>query len=125
VDFDEAEWKADALAFIQSCDELGVPVALEISRSGKGAHVWVFFSGSVSIERLKSALEIEDDLPGEEENAFNTLGGFVMYTLGHIPAVSDYFESAGCRFEVVDMDKNRVDKVLVAHIPQVVQTLLN
>ncbi len=48
ADFDEAEWKADALAFIQSCHELGVPVALEISRSGKGAHAWVFFSGSVS-----------------------------------------------------------------------------
>lgn len=48
VDFDEAEWKEDALAFSQSCRELGVPVALEISRSGNGAHAWVFFSGSVS-----------------------------------------------------------------------------
>jgi len=48
ADFDEAEWKEDALAFVQSCSELGVPVALEISRSGNGAHAWVFFSGSVS-----------------------------------------------------------------------------
>ena len=48
VDFDEAEWKEDALAFVQSCHELGVPVALEISRSGNGAHAWIFFSGSVS-----------------------------------------------------------------------------
>lgn len=48
VDFDEAEWRDDALAFIQSCEELGVPAALEISRSGKGAHVWVFFAGKVS-----------------------------------------------------------------------------
>ncbi len=48
ADFDEAEWKEDALAFVQSCHELGVPVALEISRSGNGAHAWVFFSGSVS-----------------------------------------------------------------------------
>lgn len=48
VDFDEAEWKEDALAFCQSCHELGVPVALEISRSGNGAHAWVFFSGRVS-----------------------------------------------------------------------------
>jgi len=48
ADFDEAEWKEYALAFIQSCHELGVPVALEISRSGNGAHAWVFFSGSVS-----------------------------------------------------------------------------
>ncbi len=48
ADFDEAEWRADAKAFYQSCHELGVPVALEISRSGNGAHAWIFFSGSVS-----------------------------------------------------------------------------
>jgi len=47
VDFDEAEWKEDAQAFSHSCNELGVPVALEISRSGNGAHAWIFFSGSV------------------------------------------------------------------------------
>ncbi len=48
VDFDEAEWQDDARAFMQSCEELGVPAALEISRSGKGAHVWVFFASRVS-----------------------------------------------------------------------------
>ena len=48
VDFDEAEWQQDAQAFMQSCDELGVPAALEISRSGRGAHAWVFFAGRVS-----------------------------------------------------------------------------
>lgn len=48
IDFDEAEWREDARAFVQSCSELGVPVALEISRSGKGAHAWVFFAGRVS-----------------------------------------------------------------------------
>ena len=48
VDFDEAEWQEDAQGFVQSCTELGVPAALEISRSGRGAHVWVFFAGRVS-----------------------------------------------------------------------------
>ncbi|WP_454710597.1 TOTE conflict system archaeo-eukaryotic primase domain-containing protein [Cupriavidus nantongensis] len=48
VDFDEAEWQDDARAFVQSCGELGVPVALEISRSGQGAHAWVFFAGKVA-----------------------------------------------------------------------------
>ena len=48
ADFDEAQWREDAKAFYQSCNELGVPVALEISRSGNGAHAWIFFSGSVS-----------------------------------------------------------------------------
>ena len=48
VDFDEADWRDDARAFMQSCQELGVPAALEISRSGKGAHAWVFFANRVS-----------------------------------------------------------------------------
>jgi len=48
VDFDEAEWRADARAFVQSCEALGVPAALEISRSGQGAHAWVFFAGRIS-----------------------------------------------------------------------------
>ncbi|WCE93842.1 TOTE conflict system archaeo-eukaryotic primase domain-containing protein [Acidithiobacillus ferriphilus] len=48
VDFDEAEWRDDARAIMQSCHELGVPAALEISRSGNGAHAWVFFANRVS-----------------------------------------------------------------------------
>ncbi len=48
VDFDEADWQDDARAFVKSCQELGVPVALEISRSGKGAHAWIFFAYKVS-----------------------------------------------------------------------------
>ncbi|WP_247537520.1 TOTE conflict system archaeo-eukaryotic primase domain-containing protein [Ralstonia pseudosolanacearum] len=48
VDFDEAEWRDDARAVIQSCQKLGVPATLEISRSGQGAHAWVFFAHRVS-----------------------------------------------------------------------------
>ena len=48
VDLDEADWRDDARAFMQSCHELGVPAALEISRSGNGAHAWVFFASRVS-----------------------------------------------------------------------------
>ncbi len=48
VDFDEAQWREDVRAFARSCGDLGVPVALEISRSGQGAHAWVFFSAQVS-----------------------------------------------------------------------------
>lgn len=47
VDFDDADWRSDAQAFAQSCRELGVPVVLEISRSGNGAHAWIFFSSKV------------------------------------------------------------------------------
>ena len=48
VDFDEADWKEDAQAFVQSCNELGVSVSLEVSRSGNGAHGWIFFENKVS-----------------------------------------------------------------------------
>ncbi|WP_235832411.1 hemolysin family protein [Azospira sp. APE16] len=70
--------------------------------------------GGLSIERLKSVLEVKEELPGEEENAFHTLGGLVMHQLGRVPVEADHFHLAGWRFEVVDMDKNRVDKVLLS-----------
>ncbi len=47
VDFDDDDWKDDAQAFRLSCEELAIPVAIEISRSGNGAHAWIFFSGGV------------------------------------------------------------------------------
>jgi putative hemolysin len=72
--------------------------------------------GDVGIERLKSILDIEEELSGEEENNFHTLGGFIMHALGRIPTTADHFEAANWRFEVVDMDKNRVDKVLISAI---------
>jgi putative hemolysin len=71
--------------------------------------------GSVGIERLKQVLEI-DDLSDEDERGFHTVGGFAMHRLGRIPTVADHFEAAGFRFEVVDMDRNRVDKLLVAKL---------
>lgn len=70
--------------------------------------------GAVSIERLRTVLGFSGVLPGEDEKTFHTLGGLMMYLLGRIPVPSDHFELAGLRFEVVDMDHNRVDKVLIS-----------
>lgn len=47
ADFDEADWREDSKAFMQSCHEFGIPAALEISRSGNGAHAWIFFAEPV------------------------------------------------------------------------------
>jgi superfamily II DNA or RNA helicase len=47
ADFDKAEWRADVSAFVATSGELGVPVAVERSRSGNGAHAWFFFSSPV------------------------------------------------------------------------------
>ena len=43
VDFDDGDWAADALAFLETCDRLNVPASLERSRSGQGGHIWIFF----------------------------------------------------------------------------------
>jgi superfamily II DNA or RNA helicase len=48
ADFDKKTWEYDALAFLETCQELEVPAALERSRSGKGGHVWIFFERAVS-----------------------------------------------------------------------------
>jgi putative hemolysin len=52
-------------------------------------------------------------LEPEERGSYQTLGGFVITHLGRIPSAADHFEWQGMRFEVMDMDGNRVDKVLV------------
>lgn len=48
ADFDKSAWKDDVAAFKETCDSLGVPVAIERSRSGNGAHAWFFFNAPVS-----------------------------------------------------------------------------
>ena len=53
-------------------------------------------------------------LPGEDEHQFTTVAGFVLHQLGRIPHTADHFDWDGLRFEVVDMDGRRVDKVLVS-----------
>lgn len=96
--------------------ELSVPEAPEdrdMVRREDGS--WLV-DGDVGIERLKSVLAIFEDLPGEDEHRFHTLGGFIMHQLGRIPSAADHFKTEEWRFEVVDMDNNRVDKVLVSSL---------
>jgi hypothetical protein len=47
-DFDGQTWRLDAVAYVQAAHAAGVPAALEVSRSGEGAHVWIFFSEPVA-----------------------------------------------------------------------------
>lgn len=72
--------------------------------------------GMLDSERMKELFGLPA-LPEEQSGNFHTVGGFVMLRLGNVPKVTDCFEFAGLRFEVVDMDRNRVDKVLVSAIP--------
>ena len=102
----------DVLASIVG--ELSVPEAPEERDMLQREDGSWLVDGDVGIERLKSVLDITDDLPGEDEHSFHTLGGFIMHSLRCIPKPTDHFEASGWRFEVMDMDRNRVDKVLVS-----------
>ena len=71
--------------------------------------------GLISIDEMKDKLEIRS-LPDEDLGNFQTLGGFVLATLGRIPRKSEQFSCAGWSFEVVDVDRNRVDQVLAVRL---------
>jgi hypothetical protein len=47
IDFDQATWTDDVSAFLQVCEEWAIPACLERSRSGRGAHVWIFFEQTI------------------------------------------------------------------------------
>lgn len=72
--------------------------------------------GMLPVEEFLELFGMEEWQP-EERGSYQTLGGFVITHLGRIPAAADYFEWQSMRIEVMDMDGNRVDKVLV--IPKV------
>ncbi len=68
--------------------------------------------GRIAVDRVSSLLKLEQSL-ASPELGYSTLGGLVMDRVGHVPKTGDHFEWKGLRFEVVDMDANRVDRVLV------------
>lgn len=75
--------------------------------------------GAVTMDEFKEYFDIdhEEQLPGEEGGNIHTLGGIMMYQLGRVPVVTDSFDWSGFSFEVVDMDKTRVDKIMVTRLP--------
>jgi putative hemolysin len=72
--------------------------------------------GSLAVDELRRRFALPP-LPGEEDEDYETLGGFMLDRFGHIPRPGEHFSCHGWRFEVVDMDRHRVDKVLLAKVP--------
>ena len=72
---------------------------------------WLF-DGLLPIEEVKDILHIRE-LPDEASGGYDTLAGFVLMQLGRIPRTGDHFKWGNYRFEVLDMDGRRIDKVLV------------
>ena len=72
--------------------------------------------GGVSFDRFRELLETEVRFPEESAGTYHTLAGFVMTFLGHIPQMTDNFEWEGYRIEVIDMDRNRIDRLLITQL---------
>ena len=72
--------------------------------------------GAMPLERLRELLGTAAAFPDEAAGAYQTLAGFLLHQLGHVPGASEHIDWDGHHFEVVDMDRNRIDRVLVSSI---------
>lgn len=74
--------------------------------------------GSLLVDGLLPVSDFSDaigfDLDKEDRGDYTTLAGFVMHSLGRVPKPGDFIEQDGFRFEVMDLDGRRIDKVLVS-----------
>lgn len=72
--------------------------------------------GRLDLDQLWRVVDVEPP-PDRDEGQYHTLGGLAMLVLGRVPRTGDVFVRHGLRFEVVDMDVNRVDRVLISRMP--------
>jgi putative hemolysin len=68
--------------------------------------------GALPIDEFQQILGFKQ-MPDDEHGDYQTLAGFVLQQIGRIPVAGEQFEWRGLRFEVVDMDRRRIDKMLV------------
>jgi putative hemolysin len=94
--------------------EFAVPASEEAWAVRRDDGSWLM-DGLIPVPELKDRLEIKE-LPDEDRGRYNTLAGMIMLLLGRLPQTTDAVDWAGWRFEVVDLDGKRVDKVLVSPI---------
>lgn len=78
----------------------------------RGEDKWLIEAG-LAIDELKALMKVEGSLPQEEEVGYKTLAGFVMAQTGHIPIEGETFTYGTWKFEIIDMDRHRIDKVLL------------
>jgi len=98
-------------AIIGNISPLDGPEDPQITQREDGS--WLM-DGMLPIDRFK---ETTGAVKLPDEDKFQTLGGFIMSQTGSVPSAGDHFEWDHLRIEVLDMDGNRVDKVLVSHRP--------
>ncbi len=67
---------------------------------------------TLEVDALKELLGVRQ-MPGEDQEAYQTLSGFVLHRMQRMPREGDHFQWSGFRFEVADMDRHRLDKILI------------
>ena len=72
--------------------------------------------GTLDLDTVLRALDAESLLSDEDRQHYHTLGGLAMMALGRVPRTGDAFQKGVYRFEIVDMDGNRVDRVIVSRV---------
>lgn len=99
-------------AFVGEIPNVGQEAEHQAVQRADGS--WLF-DGMLRVDELKELLDLEE-LPDESHLGYQTIGGMLMSTLGMIPTAGQFMEWHGLRFEVVDMDGHRVDKILVTPV---------
>jgi putative hemolysin len=105
----------DLLAAVVGASQIGHGGGEEGPIMQRADGSWLI-DGSLSTDDLRELLRTSE-LPGEDDHDFRTLAGMVMTALGHVPQVGEVFAWRGIRFEVVDLDGARIDKLLVTPAP--------
>lgn len=104
-------------AIVGEIRSLGEPVEAQVIVREDGS--WLI-DGDTPIEKLRDVLSV-DSFPGEELGYYRTIAGLIIFILQRIPATGDHIVLGELRYEVVDMDGNRIDKVLVTPFPPAAQ----
>ena len=102
-------------------DALGAEEGAEVEGAQRRADGSWLVDGGFPAHEARELLGIAE-LEGEEEGRFETIGGFVLDQLGHIPTPGEVVRVERYQIEVVDMDGNRIDKLLVSQVPDTPET---
>jgi putative hemolysin len=97
-------------AIVGDIRSVDLPKEREIVQLEDGSYL---LDGALPADEFRALLQID---PADDEGYYDTVAGFVLEQLGRIPATGEHFQWRGWKFEIVDMDDRRIDKVRVSRM---------